>query len=60
MGTPRPYYHKFAWAYDLLQTDAVAPRVDFIQLVLSQNGIAAHSTILDAGYGTGKYAAEFS
>jgi 2-polyprenyl-3-methyl-5-hydroxy-6-metoxy-1,4-benzoquinol methylase len=55
----RPYYHKFAWAYDLLQTDPVAPRVDFIQAVLNQNG-TGNSTILDAGCGTGRYAAELA
>jgi len=56
----RPYYHRFAWAYDLLQTDPVAPRVDFIQAVLNQNGIGANSKILDAGCGTGRYAAELA
>jgi SAM-dependent methyltransferase len=57
---PRPYYHEFAWAYDLLQTDSVAPRVDFIHAVLRQNGIAANSTVLDAGCGTGRYATELA
>lgn len=56
----RPFYHKFAWAYDLLQTDAVIPRVDFIQAVLSQKGIGADSAILDAGCGTGRYATELA
>jgi hypothetical protein len=30
MSAKRPYYHEFAWAYDLLQTDPVSPRIDFI------------------------------
>jgi SAM-dependent methyltransferase len=34
--------------------------VDFIQVVLGQNGIAAHSTILDAGCVTGRHAAELA
>ena len=60
MDSRRPYYHKFAWAYDLLQTDSVAPRVDFIQAVLHQNGIAANRAILDAGCGTGRYTMELA
>jgi SAM-dependent methyltransferase len=52
----RPYYHEFAWAYDLLQTDPVAPRMDFVEDVLRSQGIGARSTILDAGCGTGRYA----
>ena len=60
MGLRRPYYHEFAWAYDLLQTDPVAARIDFVQAVLSQNGIATNSTVLDAGCGTGRYATELA
>jgi SAM-dependent methyltransferase len=60
MDFSRPYYHEFAWAYDLLQTDPVAPRVDFIQAVLSRNGITANATVLDAGCGTGRYATELA
>jgi 2-polyprenyl-3-methyl-5-hydroxy-6-metoxy-1,4-benzoquinol methylase len=56
----RPYYHAYAWAYDLLQTEAVAPRVDFIQTVLEENGIAGGAKILDAGCGTGRYATELA
>jgi len=60
MSSGRPYYHEFAWAYDLLQTDRVAPRIDFVECVLSNHGIGAHSTILDAGCGTGRYALELA
>lgn len=60
MDSPRPYYHQFAWAYDLLQAESVSARVDFIQAVLSQNGITANSTVLDAGCGTGRYATELA
>lgn len=60
MDVPRPYYHEFAWAYDLLQTDSIASRVDFVQAVLSQKGINANSTVLDAGCGTGRYATELA
>jgi len=60
MSVERPYYHEFAWAYDLLQNDPVAPRVDFIEDVLSKQAIGANSTILDAGCGTGRYAVELA
>jgi SAM-dependent methyltransferase len=60
MNAERPYYHEFAWAYDLLQTDPVAPRIDFVEGVLNGQGIGANSTILDAGCGTGRYAIELA
>ncbi|HLN03783.1 MAG TPA: class I SAM-dependent methyltransferase [Bryobacteraceae bacterium] len=60
MSVPRPYYHALAWAYDLLQTDPVAPRIDFIEEVLSGQGIAAGARVLDAGCGTGRYAVELA
>ena len=56
----RPYYHDFAWAYDLLQTDPIAPRVDFIEGVLRAQGIHADSAILDGGCGTGRYTIELA
>ena len=58
MSVARPYYHEFAWAYDLLQTDPVAPRVEFVEALLSNQGIGVNSTILDAGCGTGRYTVE--
>src|SRR5260370_31633192 len=60
MKSPRPFYHQFAWAYDLLQPEKVPARVDYIQTVLAQNGIAIGSSVLDAGCGTGRYAAELA
>ncbi|MGI8745167.1 MAG: class I SAM-dependent methyltransferase [Bryobacteraceae bacterium] len=60
MKSARPFYHEFAWAYDLLQTERIPPRVDFIQAILTRNGIATGSRVLDAGCGTGRYAAEFA
>ena len=56
----RPYDHQFAWAYDLLQSDPVERRVDFIQSTLREHGIDSNSTILDAGCGTGRYATELA
>jgi 2-polyprenyl-3-methyl-5-hydroxy-6-metoxy-1,4-benzoquinol methylase len=60
MSATRPYYHEFAWAYDLLQTDPVAPRVDFVQEVLHSQGIATNARILDTGCGTGRYTVELA
>ncbi len=54
----RPFYHEFAWAYDLLLAEPIISRVDFIEEVLSQHGVASGSDILDAGCGTGRYAVE--
>ena len=39
MRSERRYYHEFAWAYELLQSDPVAPRLDFVEGVLSKHGI---------------------
>jgi ubiquinone/menaquinone biosynthesis C-methylase UbiE len=60
MPSLRPYYHEFAWAYDLLQTDPVEPRIDFIQAILAGHEIPPNATLLDAGCGTGHYAVEFA
>jgi SAM-dependent methyltransferase len=57
---PRPYYHEFAWAYDLLQTDPVSPRIDFVQAMLSSHGAREDCMLLDAGCGTGRYAVELA
>jgi SAM-dependent methyltransferase len=60
VDAPRPYYHDFAWAYDLLQTDEVGPRVDFVESILTRHGLAAGAAVLDAGCGTGRYAFELA
>lgn len=60
MSTARPYYHEFAWAYDLLQNDPVATRMDFVEGILSSQGVGANCTILDAGCGTGRYVIELA
>src|SRR6266498_2893838 len=60
MKSPRPFYHEFAWAYDLLQTEPITARVDFIEVILSRSGIPTGCRFLDAGCGTGRYAVEFA
>jgi 2-polyprenyl-3-methyl-5-hydroxy-6-metoxy-1,4-benzoquinol methylase len=60
MDSPRPYYHEFAWAYDLLQPEPIVSRVDFIAATLTRQGISAAAAVLDAGCGTGRYVVELA
>jgi ubiquinone/menaquinone biosynthesis C-methylase UbiE len=52
---PRPYYHRFAWAYDLLQSQPITARIQFIVRELHARGVELPKLILDAGCGTGRY-----
>lgn len=56
----RPYYHRFAWAYDLLNAEPIAQRVNFIIAELRQRGVQPPAKILDAGCGTGRYAIDLA
>jgi SAM-dependent methyltransferase len=51
----RPFYGRFAWAYDLIIPAPVAKRCDFIETTLVDRGVPTGSRILDAGCGTGDY-----
>lgn len=51
----RPFYTKFAWAYDLLIQGPATTRVDFIVDQLHGRGILPGAHLLDAGCGTGTY-----
>ena len=51
----RPFYTKFAWAYDLLIQGPVASRVDFVVEQLQLRGILPGARLLDAGCRTGAY-----
>lgn len=51
----RPFYTKFAWAFDLIIHGSVTSRVDFIVEQLGRRGILPGATLLDAGCGTGTY-----
>jgi SAM-dependent methyltransferase len=48
----RPFYHRLAWAYDLLVDDPVEPWIDAVEAL--SGGVPA--MILDAGCGTGRHA----
>ena len=56
----RPFYNKFAYAFDSIITAPVPQRCDFIEDILSKHGIHSGSSILDAESGTGNYAIELA
>jgi SAM-dependent methyltransferase len=56
----RPYYHRFAWAYDLLNAEPIAARIDFIVAALRRRGVRPPDRLLDAGCGTGRYAIDLA
>jgi 2-polyprenyl-3-methyl-5-hydroxy-6-metoxy-1,4-benzoquinol methylase len=56
----RPFYTRFAWAYDLIIAGPVLIRCDFVESMAAQRGVLPGSRILDAGCGTGSYSVELS
>ena len=56
----RPYYHRFAWADDLLNAEPIGARIDFIVAELGRRGVAPPARLLDAGCGTGRYAIDLA
>jgi 2-polyprenyl-3-methyl-5-hydroxy-6-metoxy-1,4-benzoquinol methylase len=60
MTEPRPFYHRFAWAYDLLLDEPVDERVRAIAKLLGRLGVSISATVLDAGCGTGRYAVDLA
>jgi len=56
----RPFYEKYAWAYDHIISRDQVPECDFVAQVLADSGIARDSALLDAGCGTGGYAIELT
>src|SRR6202030_979493 len=57
---PRPYYHRFGWAYDLLNAEPIEARIQFVVAELERRGVRPPDQILDAGCGTGRYAIDLS
>src|SRR5256885_5964949 len=53
----RPFYGRFAWAYDLLVERPVSQECAYVATALTKHGVAAGARVLDAGCGTGRYAA---
>lgn len=56
----RPFYHDFAWAYDLIIKAPAKERCDFVQRVLGRHSKNKSLRILDAGCGTGSYTIELA
>ena len=56
----RPFYTRFAWAYDLIITGPVSSRCDFVESSAAQRGILSGSKIMDTGCGTGSYSIELA
>jgi len=54
--TARPFYGRFAWAFDLLVERPVEAECACIATILSRRGVARDASLLDAGCGTGRYA----
>jgi SAM-dependent methyltransferase len=57
---PRPFYAEYAWAFDLLIDRPVARDCAAIVGWLVERGVVPGAALLDAGCGTGRYAAELA
>jgi SAM-dependent methyltransferase len=57
---PRPFYSEYAWAFDLLIDRPVRRESTAIAGWLVERGVRPGSRVLDAGCGTGRYAAELA
>jgi SAM-dependent methyltransferase len=56
----RPFYGEYAWAFDLLIDRPVRKECAAITAWLIERGVLPGATLLDAGCGTGRYAAELA
>jgi SAM-dependent methyltransferase len=56
----RPFYGEYAWAFDLLIDRPVRKECGAITNWLIERGVAPGARLLDAGCGTGRYAAELA
>jgi SAM-dependent methyltransferase len=51
----RGFYHRFAWAYDLIVEEPGGPAVEAVAGAFDDNGVGRGSFLVDAGCGTGTY-----
>lgn len=56
----RPLYDEYAWAYDAIVASPAGPAAAAVADALAGRGVAAGSSLVDAGCGTGRYAAELA
>ncbi len=56
----RPFYDEFAWAYDRLIDRPIEAECERLARALALHGVPAPARLLDAGYGTGRYALELA
>jgi len=56
----RPFYAEYAWAFDLLIDRPVSKESNAIAAWLLERGVPPGADLLDAGCGTGRYAAELA
>jgi SAM-dependent methyltransferase len=53
---PRGFYHRFAWAYDLIVDRPGGPQVAAVADAFTRAGLERGAVLVDAGCGTGTYA----
>jgi SAM-dependent methyltransferase len=56
----RAFYHRFAWAYDLLVERPGGPDVESVVGIFESEGLERGSALVDAGCGTAAYAIELA
>jgi SAM-dependent methyltransferase len=56
----RPFYSEYAWAFDLLIDRPVRKECGVIATWLRERDVCTGASLLDAGCGTGRYAAELA
>jgi SAM-dependent methyltransferase len=56
----RPFYGRFAWAYDLVSDRPIVEECAHIASIIIDHGLPPDARVLDAGCGTGRYAVELA
>lgn len=56
----RPLYHEYAWAYDYVVAQPAGPAASVVVAALAARGVGPGVSLVDAGCGTGRYAAELA
>jgi SAM-dependent methyltransferase len=56
----RPLYHDYAWAYNAVVAQPAGPTAADVAATLAARGVTAGSSLVDAGCGSGRHAAELA